>query len=140
MHRHVLTLISLALSVPASAVDLNIHIAGVRSETGRLYVGLYKSAATFPKADRQDYGCIVTVASKQPPCVVQNVPAGKYAIAIYQDMNDNGVLDKNLFGKPKEPYGFSNNASGRLGPPSYDDAAVVITDAAHGITVSLRQP
>jgi uncharacterized protein (DUF2141 family) len=35
-------------------------------------------------------------------------------------------LDKNLFGIPKEPYGFSNSARGSTGPPKFADAAIVL--------------
>ncbi|MRR38306.1 DUF2141 domain-containing protein, partial [bacterium] len=51
--------------------------------------------------------------------VLKGVPYGQYAIAVFHDKNDNDVLDKNIMGVPKEEYGFSNNARGRLGPPDY---------------------
>ena len=31
-----------------------------------------------------------------------------------------------MLGIPKEGYGFSNDAKGRMGPPSFDDAAVEV--------------
>jgi len=39
----------------------------------------------------------------------KDVPAGKYAIAAFQDENAEGKLSKNMFGVPKEPRGFSKN-------------------------------
>jgi uncharacterized protein (DUF2141 family) len=44
-------------------------------------------------------------------------------VASYHDENDNGKLDTNAFGLPTEGYGFSNDAQGTLGPPSYTQAA-----------------
>ncbi len=35
-------------------------------------------------------------------------------------------MDKNFLGIPKEKYGFSNNAKGKLGPPDYEDAKFII--------------
>jgi uncharacterized protein (DUF2141 family) len=35
-------------------------------------------------------------------------------------------MDTKLFGIPKEPYGFSNNAKGFMGPPSFEDAKFVL--------------
>ncbi|MBM3418733.1 MAG: DUF2141 domain-containing protein, partial [Bacteroidetes bacterium] len=31
------------------------------------------------------------------------------AVAVYQDLDRNGRLDKSAFGFPTEPYGFSRN-------------------------------
>jgi uncharacterized protein (DUF2141 family) len=54
------------------------------------------------------------------------VPPGKYAVAFFQDLNGNQKLDTNLFGVPKEGFGFSRDAMGKLGPPSFEAAALDI--------------
>ena len=51
------------------------------------------------------------------------VAPGTYAIGIFHDANLNNRLDNYFFGVPREQYGFSNNARGFMGPPSFDDAA-----------------
>lgn len=68
---------------------------------------------------------------------VFDIPAGQYAIGVFHDVNANNSLDTNFFGVPKEQYGFSNNATGNFGPPSFDAAAVLVTnDMMH--TIKLR--
>lgn len=51
-----------------------------------------------------------------------NLPVNKsFAIAIFQDLNDNNLLDtKGSMKIPVEPFGFSNNTIGILGPPRYN--------------------
>ena len=39
-------------------------------------------------------------------------------------LTPNGKLDTNIVSIPTERYGFSRDAKGRMGPPSFDDAAV----------------
>ena len=51
--------------------------------------------------------------------VIPDLAAGDYAIKVFQDVNENRELDIGLLG-PKEPYGFSNDARGRFGPPSWE--------------------
>ncbi|MNT83012.1 hypothetical protein D3C72_2228260 [compost metagenome] len=46
---------------------------------------------------------------------------------VYHDENNNGKLDKNFIGMPKEPVACSNNAKGFMGPPKYEDAKFIIT-------------
>jgi uncharacterized protein (DUF2141 family) len=61
---------------------------------------------------------------------VPGVPKGTWAVLVYQDENENGELDRNLLGIPKENYGFSRDAAGRFGPPSFDEAAIQVADEA----------
>ncbi len=45
--------------------------------------------------------------------MVKGVPAGRYAIKSFHDIDGDGKLGSNMFGIPTEPYAFSNNAAGR---------------------------
>ena len=54
---------------------------------------------------------------------VYELPSGTYAIGIFHDVNLNNKMDNNVFGIPKEQYGFSNNARAFLGPPAFEAAA-----------------
>jgi uncharacterized protein (DUF2141 family) len=62
-----------------------------------------------------------------------NLPPGRYALAVYHDMNDNWKLDKNFVGYPKEPFGFSNNYRPVFSGPNFEDCAFEIKEnaAAH---------
>ena len=51
--------------------------------------------------------------------VIKNLEPGKYAFKYFHDENKNENLDLNWIGIPEEGYGFSNNASGIFGPPSF---------------------
>ncbi len=41
-------------------------------------------------------------------------------------------------GIPTEDYAFSNNAMGKMGPPSYDDAKFTLPAAGASVRVSLK--
>jgi leucyl/phenylalanyl-tRNA---protein transferase len=55
--------------------------------------------------------------------VLKDVVPGSYAIKAFHDVDRNGKLDTNFMGIPKEPYGFSNDAMGTFGPPSFEQAS-----------------
>ena len=59
-------------------------------------------------------------------------------MAIFQDLNNDGVLNKGAFGVPSEPYGFSNNVRGQFGPPSFQAAAFNLADITTPLDVNLR--
>jgi uncharacterized protein (DUF2141 family) len=56
--------------------------------------------------------------------VIEGLRDGDYAIALLHDENGNDEMDKSggLIKKPKEDFGFSNNAMGSFGPPSFEKA------------------
>jgi uncharacterized protein (DUF2141 family) len=58
--------------------------------------------------------------------VLTNLDPGQYAIILFHDENGNGKLDTNALGVPSEPYGFSNNVRGFLGPPTFQDAIMQV--------------
>lgn len=68
---------------------------------------------------------------------VDQLPAS-FAIAAFQDVNENGELDTNMFGVPVERYGFGNDARGTIGPPPYDDAVVEHPGTDGELTVTIQ--
>jgi uncharacterized protein (DUF2141 family) len=54
------------------------------------------------------------------------IPPGEYAIAAYQDLNENQKLDAGIFHIPKEPYGFSNNYRPGMSPPKYEGCRIQV--------------
>ena len=76
----------------------------------------------------------------EPPVVwtVAQLPYGEYALKAYHDLNDNGELDRSPVGLPTEPYGFSNDARARFGPPRYAEARFAHAAAETALEVELR--
>lgn len=68
--------------------------------------------------------------------VLEAPEAGRYAIRLFHDRDGDGELDTNLLGIPTEPYGFSNDAPVRFGPPDFADAAFDVP--AGGTSHSIR--
>ncbi|MBW1295935.1 DUF2141 domain-containing protein [Aquimarina litoralis] len=129
---HYLTLILLCCicSFTAQAQNdtntIQIQISNIKSSEGTISIGLYNSEESFYKKTFKSK----KVKSEKGELIVtlENIPKGTYAISLFHDENDNNKLDTNLFKIPKEPYGTSNNAKGRFGPPSWEDAKFSVSD------------
>lgn len=104
---------------------LEITVKDVASVCGTMRVALYNRADLFMKEHYQIRQ--VRVTGTTVTILFDNLPAGEYAFSIFQDVNDNGVLDTNLFGIPREPWGFSNNARGRFGPPDFEATRFMVS-------------
>lgn len=65
-----------------------------------------------------------------------DLPPGEYAVSTYHDLNNNDKLDRYIIGKPKEPYGFSNNVN-PFGKPSYQKCKFTLTNSPKSISIKL---
>lgn len=66
------------------------------------------------------------------------VPAGRYAVSAYQDVNRDGRLTfGGMMGAPVEPWGYSRGARGVMGPPRFEDAAMRVGPSGGVIRVTL---
>jgi len=107
-------------------------------EGGKIKIGLYDSSG-FPLPGEEVNGIDIKVNGTSAAYVFKNIPAGKYAIAVFQDCNVDGKLNKNMFGVPKEPYGFSKNKFGKFGPPDFKDVSFDVKgDTSISLTISLK--
>ena len=106
----------------AHAADLTITVKGVRSADGAVFLAVYDSDKSFMKVPQAKTTRRMNASKGDLKIVVQDLPAGKYAIASYHDENGNGKLDTNALGIPQEGYGFSNDARGMFGPPNFSEA------------------
>jgi len=71
-----------------------------------------------------------SIANNKCSFTFEGLPHGMYAIACYHDENNNGKIDTNFFGVPKEGTGASNNAKGFMGPPSFSNAKFLLSTNA----------
>lgn len=108
-------------SIPGSG-ELKVKVSNIDPIEGDIYVAVYNSEESYMDIDLTAFQQIVPVEADIEEIIFEDVPDGEYAVTVFQDLNNNGKLDTKLIGIPKEPYGFSNNARGTMGPPKYDTA------------------
>ncbi|MCP4442118.1 MAG: DUF2141 domain-containing protein [Aureispira sp.] len=106
--------------------DLTINIEKFEQLTGKLYIAVYNKKEDFRKEDKIYKYQILPIHETKKTIIFKNLPKGIYAISTYHDVNENGKLDTNFWGIPKEPYGFSNNPRIFMGPPSFVESHIVL--------------
>lgn len=114
--------------------QLTVEVLGIDTNTGgNLSVGIF-SEAQSQKNSGKVFGKVASMIGKTVPITAQKMsvqiqlPMGKYAVAIFQDENKNNKLDKGMFGIPKEPYGFSNNAKATFSAPKFEKASFSVVN------------
>jgi len=105
------------------------------ASTGAVMVALYDEASYG--GGQPVRAARIDVAAGEHSVTFEGLPAGDYGVKAFHDLNGNGRMDTNPFGMPTEPYAFSNNAVGNMGPASWDRAKFAI-DGATAQTISIR--
>ena len=80
----------------------------------------------------------VDVSEGADSVVFEGLEPGTYGVKLFHDVDGDGELARGNFGIPTEPYGFSNDAPVRFGPPSFGDAAFALPTDGAVHTVTLR--
>jgi len=109
-----------ALPSATPTAPVTIEVANVRNTQGTIRLAicprgqfLHENCPLHAEAPARAGVTFVTIA---------NVPPGDYAAQAFHDENNNGRVDRALFGIPKEGVGFSRDARIVLGPPKWADA------------------
>jgi uncharacterized protein (DUF2141 family) len=127
-----LALVTSAAFAPAlvSAETLTITIADIRESEGRLMIQVANSEKGFEFSEDSAAPppvAISQLAEAGEMTFEGTLPPGIYGARVLHDLNGNGEMDSNFVGMPKEPWAFSNNATGRLGPAKWQDAKFEIS-------------
>ena len=115
---------------------LRVQVDGVTSDAGYIMLAVYDKADSFLNEEEILLGVRAKAISGVTELQIDDLPEGKYALAIYHDENGNEKLDTNWLGIPKEPVGFSHSKMKAFGPPRFKDCAFLF-NADMQIQISL---
>jgi uncharacterized protein (DUF2141 family) len=133
-----LPLLIAIVTAPESVAQgtLDIKIANIRKNSGKVIVEIYNSKASWLKTPFKKLELSPTQDSQTASF---QVPYGKYAVTVYQDVNTNGETDMNFIGIPKEPVGFGNNYK-PFGEPKFESALIEFSATSKPQEIKLYKP
>ena len=142
MQTTVLALLLAALTAPAAGRETDAGLARLTltfatgAKTGAVMVSLYDSRSAYAGGPpiRQ---ARVDVAKGERTAIFADLTTGTYAVKAFHDVDGNGRMNTNPFGLPTEPFAFSNNVRGNMGPASWDRARFNIAGIA-AQTIDIR--
>ena len=117
-----------AISIMAQG-KVSVTIDEVESGKGKIIICLYTSGDGFPKDwSKAAFQKRISAVEGEMTYTFEEVPFGTYAVSIAHDENDDGELDTNFMGFPKEKVGASFQKS--LGKPSFDKSKFELSKAS----------
>lgn len=113
---------AISLIFQTKQTEVNLSVTGFKNNGGVLVVDIFNSPEHYP-SDREHAYKRYTFALKDNRCnVTFSLPEGTYAFSLFHDEDENGKVNTNWLGMPKEGVGASNNAKGFMGPPDFENA------------------
>lgn len=109
----------------AEAFDIELNIIGGKPNKGQFLFSIFNSKESFLKKPLLEKNIEIDKYGNGK-VKIESLPKGTYAVSIVYDENSDNKLNTNFFGIPTEKVGFSNNAKGRLGPPSFEDTSFLV--------------
>lgn len=105
---------------------LDIHVEGFRNDIGDAGGAVYASPAGWPEDTAKSivHGGFPIQGDQSTETF--KIPPGRYGVVVIHDENSNEKLDRNIFGVPKEGFGFANNPKIELSAPSFQTASVTV--------------
>ena len=127
---------ALTVAAPAFAADLTVAFPSVAPQ-GQIMVAVFNSEANYGGEGQPAQVAMLDVSAGQTSITFDGLPDGDYAVRAFHDLNGDGEMNTNPFGMPTEPFAFSNNARGNMGPARWDAAHFAASGAVEQ-TITLR--
>jgi uncharacterized protein (DUF2141 family) len=118
-----------------------VEVSGLKSDDGQIGCAIFSKEEGFPdETEKADKRLLVKSKAKKATCTFKGWKPGTYAISVMHDIDMSGELNTSFVGKPKEPWGVSNNAPAqRFGPPVYKDCKFTYEGGTKTLKVKLQK-
>lgn len=117
---------------------LIINFDGLRSNEGTVKVALTNSKENYKDHKNPFIGLTIPISNRKAVAIIEDIPFGEYAVKAFHDEDANDMLNTNFLGIPNEDYGFSNNARGMFGPPSWNAAKFKFNKEELAINITIK--
>ncbi len=118
--------------------NIIVTVTGIKNSAGTIKIGLYNKQAGFMDAKHVVQGLNRPAKKGSVTGSFNGLPFGGYAISIVHDENNNGRMDKNFLGMPKEGYAFSRNVRPRFSAPSFKATKFQLNGKSKNIRIKMR--
>ena len=110
-----------------------------RNDKGAARVAVFRSSEGFPNgSDKACRLALERIENGAAKAVCPGLPYGEYGVAVLHDENENGEMERGALGIPAEGYGFSNNARGSFGPPSFSQTTFRLDSETLTIRIAVQ--
>ncbi len=116
---------------------LTLTYTGIETKEGSVMGVIFDSEDAFNGKGAPVRQIMIIANKAEIAAQFAGLKPGRYAIKTFHDIDGDGKMGTNPFGMPIEPFAFSNNAVGNMGPAKWADAAfeIKLGENSHSIEI-----
>jgi uncharacterized protein (DUF2141 family) len=118
---------------------LTLRFEGIEKAGGTVRLAMYDASSEFMVEEKAVLYNFKADKAGILEGKIENLAVGSHAFAVFLDENNNKQLDKNLFGVPTEPYGFSKVPPSKWRLPTWDEVRFEVGPTDHVLLIQLKR-
>jgi uncharacterized protein (DUF2141 family) len=130
------TLGTVAPAAPPAGGDVTVILLGAQHVRGDVACRLYNGARNFPFGKGTAGEVRTRRAADGTACVFRDLAPGRYALVVALLPEGQADITRDLLGRPRQPWGVSNNIRHALRPPRFAEAAFT-TEAGKSLRLKI---
>ncbi len=131
------TLSSVAIAQDTAA-SLALTFTGLEEKEGAVMGVLFDSEEAYNGKGAPIRQIMITADKAEIATLLSGLKPGRYAIKSFHDVDGDHKMTSNPHGMPIEPFAFSNNAVGNMGPAKWADAAFDVKAGANSHSITIK--
>lgn len=120
-----------------AASKLDVNFIGIEEKEGAILGVVFNSEDAYNGKGAPVRQIRISADKAEVRTALEGLEPGVYAIKAFHDIDGDMKMSTNPYGMPIEPFAFSNNAVGNMGPAKWADAKFEVKPGAnvHAIVI-----
>jgi uncharacterized protein (DUF2141 family) len=131
------TISSVAIAQDGAA-SLTITFAGIETTEGAVMGAVFDSEDAYNGKGAPVRQIMVAADKAEVATQLAGLKPGRYAVKLFHDIDGDMKMSTNPFGMPTEPFAFSNDAVGNMGPAKWADAAFEVKAGENSARITIQ--
>jgi uncharacterized protein (DUF2141 family) len=131
------TISSVAIAQDSGA-SLILNFTGIEEKEGAVLGVLFDSEEAYNGKGKPVRQIMITADKAEVAAQFEGLKPGRYAVKSFHDVDGDRKMGTNPYGMPIEPFAFSNNAVGNMGPAKWADAAFEVKAGANTHSIVIK--
>ncbi len=117
---------------------LSLTFKGLETQEGAVMGVLFDSEDAYNGKGAPIRQIMITADKAEISTLLSGLKPGRYAIKSFHDLDGDHKMSSNPYGMPIEPFAFSNDAAGNMGPAKWADAAFEVKAGANSHSITIK--
>jgi uncharacterized protein (DUF2141 family) len=118
--------------------SLSVSFTGIEEKEGAVMAVLFNSEDAYNGKGAPVRQMMIKADTAEVSTLLEGLAPGRYAIKSFHDIDGDTKMGTNPFGMPTEPFAFSNNAVGNMGPAKWADAAFEVKAGSNSHSIEIN--